>query len=43
MPPLQVCNDKAKSLGLNFISIQQSLKDTVESLIQKNFFTFTRN
>ncbi|KAH6761756.1 Rossmann-fold superfamily protein [Perilla frutescens var. hirtella] len=39
--PFQVCNEKAKSLGVNFISMEQSVQDTIQSLIDKNFFTLT--
>lgn len=35
----QVSKEKAKSLGINFIPLEVSLKDTVESLIEKGFLT----
>ncbi|XP_057790050.1 phenylacetaldehyde reductase-like isoform X2 [Salvia miltiorrhiza] len=38
LPLLQVCNEKAKSLGINFTSVEQSVKDVTESLIEKKFF-----
>ncbi|KAK4383672.1 hypothetical protein Sango_2723400 [Sesamum angolense] len=34
-------NEKAKSLGISFISVEQSLKDTVESLKERNLISFT--
>ncbi|KAL0387927.1 UNVERIFIED_CONTAM: hypothetical protein Sradi_2674500 [Sesamum radiatum] len=40
-PPYQVYNEKAKSLGISFISVEQSLKDTVESLKERNLISFT--
>jgi hypothetical protein len=40
MPGYQVSKEKAKSLGINFIPLEVTLKDTVESLKQKGFFNF---
>ncbi|KAI3448865.1 hypothetical protein Pfo_005530 [Paulownia fortunei] len=40
-PPFQVSREKAKSLGISFISLEQSLKDTVESLNERNLISFT--
>ncbi|KAL0413695.1 UNVERIFIED_CONTAM: Cinnamoyl-CoA reductase 1 [Sesamum radiatum] len=40
-PPYQVSNEKAKSLGVSFIPLQQSLKDTVESFKERNLISFT--
>ncbi|XP_031126937.1 cinnamoyl-CoA reductase 1-like isoform X1 [Ipomoea triloba] len=37
IPSYQVSQEKAKSLGINFTSFEVSLKDTVESLMQKKF------
>ncbi|KAL8500853.1 hypothetical protein ACS0TY_020439 [Phlomoides rotata] len=39
-PPYHVSQEKAKALGLNFTPLEVSLKDTVESLKDKNFITF---
>ncbi|KAI3445056.1 hypothetical protein Pfo_001721 [Paulownia fortunei] len=39
-PPYQVSKERAKSLGINFTPLEVSLKDTIESLKQKNFLTF---
>ncbi|XP_019151060.1 PREDICTED: cinnamoyl-CoA reductase 1-like [Ipomoea nil] len=36
----QVSQEKAKSLGINFTSFDVSLKDTIESLKEKNFLNF---
>ncbi|KAL3529915.1 hypothetical protein ACH5RR_009237 [Cinchona calisaya] len=38
VPEYQVSKEKAKSLGLEFTPIEQSIKETVESLKEKNFF-----
>ncbi|KAL8500849.1 hypothetical protein ACS0TY_020437 [Phlomoides rotata] len=35
----QVSTKKASSLGVNFMALEVSLKDTVESLMEKNFLT----
>ncbi|KAL7116831.1 hypothetical protein ACP275_03G030400 [Erythranthe tilingii] len=40
-PPFQVSNQKAKSLGINFISLEQSVKDTIQSFKERNLVTFT--
>ncbi|XP_048330434.2 phenylacetaldehyde reductase-like [Ziziphus jujuba] len=37
LPIYQVSKEKAKSLGVNFIPLEVSLKDTVESLKEKGF------
>ncbi|KAL0377161.1 UNVERIFIED_CONTAM: Cinnamoyl-CoA reductase 2 [Sesamum calycinum] len=37
-PTFQVSKKKAESLGIKFMALEVSLKDTVESLMQKNFF-----
>ncbi|KAL9321851.1 hypothetical protein ACSQ67_009904 [Phaseolus vulgaris] len=37
VPIFQVSKEKAKSLGLEFTPLEVSLKDTVESLKEKNF------
>ncbi|XP_016435011.1 phenylacetaldehyde reductase [Nicotiana tabacum] len=37
IPTFQVSSERAKSLGVNFTSLELSVKDTVESLIEKNF------
>ncbi|XP_019151155.1 PREDICTED: cinnamoyl-CoA reductase 1-like [Ipomoea nil] len=36
----QVCQEKAKSLGINYTSFDVSLKDTIESLKEKHFLDF---
>ncbi|KAK1429493.1 hypothetical protein QVD17_11702 [Tagetes erecta] len=36
-PTFQVSKEKAKSLGIEYISLEQSIKETVESLKEKNF------
>lgn len=36
-PTFQVSKEKAKSLGIDYIPIEQSIKETVESLKDKNF------
>ncbi|KAK4492376.1 hypothetical protein RD792_003181 [Penstemon davidsonii] len=38
MPKYQVSKEKAKSLGVEFISLKEGIKETVESLKEKNFF-----
>ncbi|CAA0833354.1 NAD(P)-binding Rossmann-fold superfamily protein [Striga hermonthica] len=38
-PPYRVSQEKAKSLGLDFMPLEVSLKDTVESFKQKNFLS----
>ncbi|XP_019151136.1 PREDICTED: cinnamoyl-CoA reductase 1-like [Ipomoea nil] len=40
MPTFKVSQDKAKSLGINFTPLEVSLKDTIESLKEKNFLSF---
>lgn len=40
VPTFQVSKEKAKSLGLEFIPLEVSLKETVESLKEKNFANF---
>nr|AAY26021.2 cinnamyl alcohol dehydrogenase [Eucommia ulmoides] len=37
-PTFQVSKEKAKSLGIEFIPLEVSIKDTVESLKEKKFF-----
>ncbi|XAR62388.1 Cinnamyl-alcohol dehydrogenase [Bertholletia excelsa] len=39
VPTYQMSLEKAKSLGVNFISIEESLKETVDSLKEKQFVT----
>lgn len=40
-PPLyKVSNEKAKSLGIDFLPLEVSVKDTFESLVEKNFLNF---
>ncbi|EOY10130.1 PREDICTED: cinnamoyl-CoA reductase 1 [Theobroma cacao] len=39
IPAFQVSKDRAKSLGVKFTPIEVSIKDTVESLKEKNFFS----
>nr|GLL24939.1 cinnamoyl-CoA reductase 1-like [Ipomoea trifida] len=39
-PTFKVSQEKAKSLGINFTSFAVSLKDTIESLKEKNFLSF---
>ncbi|KAJ4971144.1 hypothetical protein NE237_004243 [Protea cynaroides] len=39
MPTYQVSQEKAKSLGINFIPLEVSLKETIESLKEKGFFS----
>ncbi|KAK2993819.1 hypothetical protein RJ640_027697 [Escallonia rubra] len=38
MPKYQVSQEKAKSLGIDFIPFEQSIKETVDSLKEKNLF-----
>ncbi|CAA2958178.1 Hypothetical predicted protein [Olea europaea subsp. europaea] len=38
--PNQVSQEKAKSLGIRFTPFEVSLKDTIESLKEKNFLSF---
>ncbi|XP_052201156.1 phenylacetaldehyde reductase-like isoform X1 [Diospyros lotus] len=38
MPTYQVSKEKARSLGIDFIPFEQSLKETVESLKEKSIF-----
>ncbi|XP_019151177.1 PREDICTED: cinnamoyl-CoA reductase 1-like [Ipomoea nil] len=40
VPTFKVSQEKAKSLGINFTSFEVSLKDTIESLMEKNFLSF---
>ncbi|KAF8398363.1 hypothetical protein HHK36_017290 [Tetracentron sinense] len=40
MPTYQVSKEKTKGLGIDFIPIEVSLKETVESLKEKNFISF---
>ncbi|KAJ4970490.1 hypothetical protein NE237_003589 [Protea cynaroides] len=40
MPTFQVSQEKAKSLGIDFIPLEVSLKETVENLKEKGFFSF---
>ncbi|XP_074335244.1 phenylacetaldehyde reductase-like isoform X2 [Apium graveolens] len=39
-PPYHVSKERAKSLGIDFLPLEVSLKDTVESFKEKNFFIF---
>lgn len=39
VPTFQVSKEKAKSLGIEFIPLEVSLKETVESLKEKEFFS----
>ncbi|KAJ9698031.1 hypothetical protein PVL29_007238 [Vitis rotundifolia] len=39
MPTYQISKEKAKSLGIEFIPLEESLKETVESLKEKKFFS----
>ncbi|KAJ4751708.1 Phenylacetaldehyde reductase [Rhynchospora pubera] len=39
-PIYQVSKEKARSLGLNFIPLEESVKETIESLKEKGFLTF---
>ncbi|KAL6966522.1 hypothetical protein U1Q18_032301 [Sarracenia purpurea var. burkii] len=38
MPTYQVSKERAKSLGIDFIPLKESIKETVESLKEKKFF-----
>ncbi|RZC62694.1 hypothetical protein C5167_024468 [Papaver somniferum] len=40
VPTYQVNTERTKNLGIDFISMQESLKETVESLKEKNFISF---
>ncbi|KAL1326090.1 hypothetical protein AAHE18_13G203900 [Arachis hypogaea] len=40
VPTYQVSKEKAKSLGLEFIPLEMSLKETIESLKEKKFTNF---
>jgi len=40
MPTFQVSKEKTKSLGIKFISLEESLKEAVESLKEKKFVDF---
>ncbi|KAK9128738.1 hypothetical protein Syun_017535 [Stephania yunnanensis] len=40
MPTYQVSTGRAKGLGINFIPLEESLKETVESLKEKRFIAF---
>ena len=40
VPKYQVSKEKAKSLGIEFIPLDVSLKETVESLKEKGFVNF---
>ncbi|KAL7202519.1 hypothetical protein ACSBR1_034068 [Camellia fascicularis] len=42
MPTYQVSKEKAKTLGIDFISLEEGLKETVESLTEKKFFGMWR-
>ena len=39
-PSSRVSQEKVKSLGIHFTPLEVSLKDTVESLKEKNFVSF---
>ncbi|KAL3647553.1 hypothetical protein CASFOL_008521 [Castilleja foliolosa] len=41
MPTYQVSKERAKSLGVEFTSLKESIKETVESLKEKSFFKAT--
>ncbi|KAL0413710.1 UNVERIFIED_CONTAM: Cinnamoyl-CoA reductase 1 [Sesamum radiatum] len=41
-PTFQVSKKKAESLGIKFMPLEVSLKDTVESLMQQNFFKISK-
>lgn len=41
VPTFQVSKEKAKSLGIEFIPLDVSLKETVESLKEKGFVQLT--
>ncbi|KAL2239933.1 UNVERIFIED_CONTAM: Cinnamoyl-CoA reductase 1, partial [Sesamum indicum] len=38
VPTYQVSKEKAKALGVVFTSLEEGIKETVESLKEKNFF-----
>ncbi|KAK3026343.1 hypothetical protein RJ639_042640 [Escallonia herrerae] len=38
VPKYQVSKERAKSLGIDFISLEESIKETVESLKEKKLF-----
>jgi hypothetical protein len=38
--PYQVSKEKARSLGINFIPFETSIKEIIESLKEKGFVTF---
>ncbi|KAG9459628.1 hypothetical protein H6P81_004136 [Aristolochia fimbriata] len=40
VPTYQISKERAKSLGIEFIPLEVGLKDTVESLKEKNFVSF---
>ena len=40
VPTYQVSKEKAKSLGIEFVPLDISLKETVESLKEKSFVSF---
>ena len=40
VPTYQVSVEKAKGLGIEFIPLAESLKETVESLKEKKFISF---
>jgi nucleoside-diphosphate-sugar epimerase len=43
VPTYQVSKAKAKSLGIDYISLEESLKETVDSLMEKNFIGASSN
>ncbi|KAJ9542914.1 hypothetical protein OSB04_029420 [Centaurea solstitialis] len=43
VPIYQVSKEKAKSLGIDYIPIEESIKETVESLKEKNFIGASSN
>jgi len=40
MPKYQVSKERAASLGVKYTPLEASLKDTIESLKEKNFVSF---
>ncbi|KAJ8491292.1 hypothetical protein OPV22_013013 [Ensete ventricosum] len=40
VPVYQVCKEKFKSLGLDYIPLETSIKETIECLKEKNFISF---
>jgi len=40
VPTYQVSKEKTKSLGIDYIPLEQSLKETVDSLKEKGFVKF---